>query len=348
MDKVARLKPEDRSDLFRAAAEQRELTVGIIEKDFWVCWVLRRIYTLTQPPAQIYFKGGTSLSKVFRVIDRMSEDVDLVIDRTDLGFTGPKDPATQGLSNKARQRLVEDIKASARDFVRGELKPALDQAFSEALGVVASSTTWGTTLAEDDPDDQTILFQYPTIEPPSEYLRAMVRLEFGARGDPWPSVKGVIRPYAADVFPGQFAEPDTDLPLVVSAERTFWEKATILHMLHHKPEDKSLGQRMARHYFDTFSLSRHDLGRNALGDTNLLARVVEHKTLFFQRAWARYDLAEPGSLRLTPPDYLLGELREDYSQMAEEMMFGEVPQFDSVIDALNAIEASVNAPANAR
>ena len=88
--------------------------------------------------------------------------------------------------------------------------------------------------------------------------------------------------------------------------------------------------------------------RNALGDTNLLARVVEHKTLFFQRAWARYDLAEPGSLRLTPPDYLLGELREDYSQMAEEMMFGEVPQFDSVIDALNAIEASVNAPANAR
>ena len=231
VDQVARFEPQDHSDLFRAAAEQRELTVGIIEKDFWICWVLRRIYTLTQPPAQIYFKGGTSLSKVFRVIERMSEDVDLVIDRNDLGFTGLKDPATPGLSNKARQRLVDEIKTTARDFVRDELKPALDQAFSAALGVVASSTTWETVLAEDDPDDQTILFQYPTIEPPSEYLRAMVRLELGARGDPWPSVKGTIRPYAADLFPGQFAEPDTELSLVVSAERTFWEKVTILHML---------------------------------------------------------------------------------------------------------------------
>ena len=159
MDQVARLEPQDRSDLFRAAAESRGLTAGIIEKDFWVCWMLRRIYTLTQLLAQIHFKGGTSLAKVFGVIERMSEDVDLVIDRTDLGFTDAKNPATPRLSNKARQRLVEEIKISARDFVRDELRPALDHTCAEALGVAASSTTWETAFADDDADDQTVLFR---------------------------------------------------------------------------------------------------------------------------------------------------------------------------------------------
>ncbi len=343
MDQVARLAPQDRSDLFRAAAESRGVTAGIIEKDFWVCWVLRRIYTLTQLPAQIHFKGGTSLSKVFGVIERMSEDVDLVIDRTALGFTGAKDPATPELSNKARQRLVEEIKISARDFVRDELRPALDHACAEALGVAASLTTWETALADADADDQAILFRYPTIEQPPEYLRAMVRLELGARGNPWPSVKGTIRSYAADQFLDQFDEPDTDLPLVVSAERTFWDKATILHRLHHQPEDKRLGPRMARHYYDLFRLAQHDLGRKALADTELLAEVVEHTSLFFPRVWAKYDLAKPGSLRLTPPDHLLGQLRDDYSEMATEMMFGQVPEFDSVMEGLKEIETSVNA-----
>ncbi len=343
MDQVARLEPQDRSDLFRAAAESRGVTVGIIEKDFWVCWVLRRMYTLMQLPAQIHFKGGTSLSKVFGVIERMSEDVDLVIDRTGLGFTGTKDPATSDLSNKARQRLVEEIKISARDFARDELRPALVHACAEALGDAASSTSWETTLAEDAPDDQTILFRYPTIEQPPKYLRAMVRLELGARGNPWPSVKGTIRPYAADPFPDQFDKPDTELPLVVSAQRTFWDKATILHRLHHQPEDKRLAPRMARHYYDLFRLAQHDLGRKALADTGLLAEVVEHTSLFFPRAWANYDLAKPGSLRLTPPDHLLGKLREDYNEMATEMMFGDVPEFDSVIEGLKEIETSVNA-----
>ncbi len=122
MDHIARFDPKDRSDLFRAAAEERGVTSGIIEKDFWVCWVLRRIYTLSGLPVQIFFKGGTSLSKVFGVIERMSEDIDLVIDRRGLGFTGDKDPAAPGLSNKARQRLVGEVKSSAREFVRGELE----------------------------------------------------------------------------------------------------------------------------------------------------------------------------------------------------------------------------------
>lgn len=345
MDQVARFKPQDRSDLFRAAAEERGVFASIIEKDFWVCWVLRRIYTLPNLPVELHFKGGTSLSKVFGVIERMSEDVDLVIDRRGLGFTGENDPAAPGLSNKARQRLVRQIKESACKSLHDVVKPALERAFSDALGVAPGSTGWKIILADDGRDEQTILFEYPTIEPPSEYMRAMVRLEFGARGDPWPSVKGTIRPYAADVFPNQFADPDTNLRFVVACERTFWEKVTILHMLHHKPPGKVFCQRPARHYYDVFRLAQHELGRKAIGDVRLLARVVEHMMLFFPCGWAQYHLAKPGSLKLAPPGHLLEELRDDYKEMAEQMIFGEVPEFDAVLEGLQEIEISLNQPA---
>ena len=209
MDEVARLASKDRSDLFRAAAEERSVTPGIIEKDFWVCWVLRRLYTLPDLPAEIYFKGGTSLSKVFAVIERMSEDVDLVIDRSGLGFTGDKNPAAPGLSGRARQRLVDEIKAASHAFVREELMPRMETAFSGFLGRGDATTNWSLTM--DDDGDPTILFSYPTIEPTAQYLREEVRLELGARGDPRPSVTGTVHPYAADVFPALFKDPEAPI-----------------------------------------------------------------------------------------------------------------------------------------
>jgi predicted nucleotidyltransferase component of viral defense system len=343
MDQIAQLPPEDRADLFRAASEKLRLTPASIEKDFWVCWVLRRLYVNTRVSARIHFKGGTSLSKVFHVIERMSEDVDLVIDRADLGFTDTNDPTSPGLSKNARQRIVEKIKTEAQAFIRDELQPAFARACAEALGVEASPKTWEVILADDDQDQQTILFSYPTISPPSTYLRDRVRLELGARGKPWPSLSGAIRPYAADPFPDQFDEPDTQLPRVVSAERTFWDKATILHRLHHQPEDKPPKRRMARHYYDLFQLTQHELGQKALANTDLLADVVEHTILFFPRPWAKFALAKPGSLRLTPSDHHLEHLRKDFNEMGAEMIFGDVPEFDAVITRLQEIESAINA-----
>ena len=342
MDDVARLQPKDRSDLFRAAAEKRGVTINIIEKDFWVCWVLRRLYTLKQPHHRIHFKGGTSLSKVFGVINRMSEDIDLVVDRGDLGFAQANDPIDPGLSNKVRQRIIREIKVCTQKFVAVELRPALDSTFAQALGSTAGSATWSTALADDDPDDQTILFRFPTIEHPSQYVRPTVRLELGARGNARPSVSGNVRPYAADMLPDQFSTPDTKIPSVVAAQRTFWEKATILHMLHHQPADKPMTPRMARHYYDTFRLAEHQLGREALNDTDLLAEVVEHKQRFFPCAWARYDLAMPGALCLAPAKHRFSILRQDYAVMAEEMMFDEVPEFDVMIEGLKQIESEIN------
>src|SRR5258705_9199710 len=118
MDDVARLAPKDLADLFRAAAAKRGLPEAILEKDFWVCWVLKRIFTLDKPPAGILFKGGTSLSKVYGVIDRFSEDVDLSFDRAGLGFGGADDPMLAASKKKqaaAVERLAEACKVAVRE-----------------------------------------------------------------------------------------------------------------------------------------------------------------------------------------------------------------------------------------
>ncbi len=133
MDDVARLLLADRTDLFVATAGRRALTAAIIEKDFWVCWTLRRIFTLPDPPAGLLFKGGTSLSKVFRVIERFSEDVDLSFDRAGLGFGGESDPLN-ATSGKRRKQGLEALTEACQRAIQERLLPLLVAAFGEALG----------------------------------------------------------------------------------------------------------------------------------------------------------------------------------------------------------------------
>src|SRR5271156_4214895 len=132
MDDVARMPPADRADLFSATAGRRGIRQEIIEKDFWVCWSLKRLFTLPEPPAHLLFKGGTSLSKVFSAIERFSEDVDLSFNRADLGFGGDKDPGAAASGKKARHQL-EGLQEACRKAIREEFLPKLRQAFAEAL-----------------------------------------------------------------------------------------------------------------------------------------------------------------------------------------------------------------------
>ena len=156
-------------------------------------------------------------------------------------------------------------------------------------------------------------------------------------------MNGFIRPYAANALADKFIEADTELPYVVSAERTFWDKATVLHRIHHQPSNKPLASRMSRHYYDLYCLSNHEIGKQAINNSDLFAKVVEHTSLFFPRSWAKYELAKPGSLKLTPPQHFLEILRDDYSTMANEMMLGNPPEFDDIIEQILQIEAIVNA-----
>ena len=343
MDAIARLPARDRADLFTAAATRRGMSVAIVEKDFWVCWCLRRLFGLKQAPAGLIFKGGTSLSKVYQAIDRFSEDVDLSLDRAGLGFGRENDPR-QAPSGKETKRRLKDLTAACRATIRERLIPQLADAFGEALGTLPDGA-WKLDLDPDDPDQQTVLFRYPAAFPQRDsagpaYIRPAVRLEIGARGEHWPAEEGVITPYAAEVFPELFREPGTRVR-VLAAERSFWEKATILHAWHHAPAEKHFSDRQSRHYYDVVRLYETGIGPRALTKPELLLAVAEHKHLFFAAAWARYDQAKPGSLRLVPPATRRAELEQDYRKM-QEMIFGAVPSFEHIIKALGDIEAAVN------
>ena len=345
MDDIARLHANDRSELFSTASAKRgDMLPALIEKDFWVCWTLQRIFTLEAPPAGLVFKGGTSLSKVFQAIDRFSEDVDLSFDRNVFGFGGENDPA-KAPSKKQTAKRLEKLSATCQEMVRTRFLPQLEVSFGKALGTAPSGKTWRIELDLDDPDKQTLLFHYPAgiahgESAPARYLRPSVRLELGARGEQWPAELAVIMSYAAQAIPTPFKNPSCRVK-VLAGERTFWEKATILHALYHLPPEKRLPTRHSRHYYDLMKLYGKEVGKKAIADLGLLQSVVKHKSIFFASAAARYDLAVPGTLKLVPPQNRRRELEEDYAKM-REMIFVQPPEWDNLIQELTRLEEKIN------
>lgn len=347
MDEVARLKPRDRADLFtEASAQKTRHRAEVIEKDFWVCWTLREVFSLPDPPADLIFKGGTSLSKVWNAIERFSEDVDLSFNRTALGFVGEKDPA-QAPSKKKREGRLDDLRLACQTMIREQFAPKLVAAFTAALKTAPDADTWELTADPEDPDGQTLLFRYPkglpqpTDLPP--YLRPVVRLEMGARGEQWPAVTADITPYAAEALPtlGLWKKPASGVR-ALAAERTFWEKATLLHKWHHCPATRPLPDKQSRHYYDVVKLFQLDIGTKALGDLDLLRKVTAHQQVFFHTSWAKFEEAVPGTLRLVPPESRMKEIERDYEEMRREMIFGDAPDLREVVTVLAEIESRVN------
>ena len=211
---------QDRRDLFESAANRLDTLPGYVEKDFWVCLVLDALYNrLPEGHPKLLFKGGTSLSKVFGLIKRFSEDIDLVVFRDDLGFEGESDPITaRNLTNRKRAALFGELKSACGSYVRGELKTALSRRIDEIVegGLVIPD--------ENDVDGQTLLVEYPALYPGDSvaYVAPRVRIEAGARSALGPNLTRTIKPFIADEV--------RDLSLavenirVIAPDRTLWEK----------------------------------------------------------------------------------------------------------------------------
>ena len=336
MDKVALLPAGDRAALFGESGAARGVANTIVEKDFWVCWTLKRLFGLPEnAAASLVFKGGTSLSKAFGIIRRFSEDIDLSFDRAELGYTGARDPEKAGISRKRSGQLIHDLVGDVEKHIVEALLPALQTAIVQQLGEPRHG---GWSLSIDAGDAQTLNFHYPGALPAAEYhgmayITPRVKLELGARGDPWPAEQKVIRSYAADDFPGFFEDPDTNVT-VLSARRTFWEKATALHAEAHRPAESATPQYFSRHYYDLAMLLDSDEGKAAAADFELLQTVAKHKSTFFRSGWANYDTARPGTLRLIPREARIKDLRADYREMAPMMFDDTTPTFDDVLSRI--------------
>ena len=171
-----------------------------------------------------------------------------------------------------------------------------------------------------------------------------MKVEGGARADTWPTEDRVIQPYVAEAFPDGI--PDAGVTVkTLAIERTFWEKATILHAEYHRPAERATPDRFSRHYADTAALAKHPTASNAVYQHDLRRRVVEWRSQFFGSSWANYDLAKPGTFRIVPPSHRLTALRRDFRSM-RDMYLTEPASFDEILTTLADLENRINRAAS--
>ncbi len=325
--------------IYEEAGRRLGLSAGSVEKDLWVCWTLRALFRLPVSGAHLTFKGGTSLSKGWKLIDRFSEDIDIVIAREFLGFGG-SDAPEDAPSNKQRVKRLEALMHAARAHIRDVLGPALEQQIRHLL---PSTSAWKLEADADDPDAQTLLFHYPPAMGAAVYVRPVVKIELGARSDTEPSAMPEIAPYLAEVFPDEV--PGSRFPVhAVAPERTFWEKVALLHEESYRESGAAPKARLARHYYDLWCLITRGVAERAIRDGALFGRVAAHRAVFFRRSRDAQASFAPGSLRIVPAADRLAQWRRDYEAMRESMFFDEVPDFAEILSVVGRFERNFNSP----
>lgn len=322
MDKI--ISSDKLRELFNETAIRRRITPAIVEKDFWVTWILGKIFSDPYFASILIFKGGTSLSKVFNTIERFSEDIDLILDWTTITKEDPllkrsktkQDSFNISLNEKAHEFLTSNLLYKFKNILEPLCICELNQNASLTINVV-----------------------YPAVFS-DEYLRPQVLLEIGPLAAWLPSKQYSITSYAEECFPELFNQTTSNINVIV-AERTFWEKATILHHEVNRPHDSKLLLRYSRHYYDLAMLALSDIKLNALNQLDLLINVIEFKQKFYPRPWAKYEQILENNLKLIPNEDRIADLIKDYKEM-RAMIFGNYPKFEEILEILSQLEQEIN------
>jgi len=334
MNAVALLSAEDRLALFTETGAAQGLPPFHVEKDFWVCWVLATLFGHGEIGPNLTFRGGTSLSKAWGLIERFSEDIDLAMSRSWLGPA--KDPGEAGISSSEKERRLKALRDECREMIANKLAPALQSA-AESLPEPFHITIEPLATARDP---FCIHFEYPGtgLRPPADYNKAMVKIELSGRADRWPMADKIVRPYVADTFPVETGDPRLTLSCV-RPERTFWEKASLIHEQNVRPEERPLAPRQARHLSDLVRLWNADISAID-GFLALFTGVKAHRRTYFDYVWVDYESLTPGGLKLVPPKARLADWQADYQAM-RPMFFYEPPDFDELVQQLRIIEEAL-------
>jgi hypothetical protein len=327
MNNIAKLSGDKRKELFvQTAAKDKRFTPAIVEKDFWVCWTLNKLFSSKQLRQKLIFKGGTSLSKIFNLIERFSEDIDLILNWQGLTDEDPMQPRSKTQQDKFNTKLDK----AGESFIRNELF----QSIRNLCGGICE-----VEISQENPN--VILIKYPAAFP-YEYLRPEILLEIGPKAAWVPHASYETQSYAAIAYPDIFKEKKVNL-IATTPERSFWEKVTILHAEAHRPENKLVPLRYSRHYYDTAQMANSKVKDAALDNLDLLAKVVEFKQRFYHAAHAHYHLARPGTLKLLPAKRSRTALQDDYKKM-RVMIYGIYPSFSEIMDKLALLENEINNP----
>jgi hypothetical protein len=335
MNTVALFSLAERQNLFTETGVRTGLPPFHVEKDFWVCWVLSVLFGHSEVGPNLTFRGGTSLSKAWGIIERFSEDIDLAMSRDWLGLA--KNPGEPGISASEKERRLKALRDECREVIANKLVPVL----TDAAQVLNAPYRLEVEPLDKARDPFCVYFTYPSsgLRPSADYNQATVKIELSGRAADWPMEEKDIRPYVAERFPQQTGNPKISLSCV-RPERTFWEKAALIHEQNARTEEKALAPRQARHLSDLVRLWATDEVKNAENFLPLFDGVKAHRRSYFDYAWVNYEQLTPGRLQLVPPSARLPEWRADYQAM-RAMFFSEPLGFDELVQQLRSIEDSL-------
>jgi len=341
MYNFVKLERKERSQAFRIASQKLGYPAYVIEKDFWVTYILDTLFNRINHKHRILFKGGTSLSKCYKLIDRFSEDIDLSLHMADLGFEKDKAPhiVAQKNSKSASKRAVEDLKVAGEVFLENTILVLLKEKMIDDIGLVEN---WSLLL--DSKNAENLLFYYPKSlgdgEYGNKYVKPVVLIETGTKSEHLPNEEIEINSLLEDAI----AEVHSKAVVkVLSPKRTFWEKVTLLHAENNINRVERVKERLSRHLYDIVMLKRSPIGIEAINDIALLNTVAKHKSFYYRSNAAKYDEAKVGTLKIVPKGELLEAFRIDYKKM-RSMFAGEVIAFDMIINELKILENEINYP----
>jgi hypothetical protein len=298
-----------------------------IEKDWWVTIVLKAIFT-SQYALHFVFKGGTSLSKAYSLIDRFSEDIDLAIDRSFLGFEG-----------ELSKTQIKKLRKVSGNFIINEFREELHKRLQE-LGIPPETYTLTTDENSDDTSDpHTLELEYKTIVEQGDYLPQRVLIEIGARSLLEPSEERTIKSIIHEVYDTQKFVIDPFKVNVVIPTRTFLEKAFLLHEEFLKPTEKIRYDRLTRHLYDLERLMDHPFGLEAIKDKELFQIIVNHRTRYTPVRGISYDLHTHKTLNFIPPPEVIELWKNDYQAMRVNMFYGDTLEFEALIERLTELKS---------
>ncbi len=324
----------DRREALRAAQETSGRRAFLLEKDVWVVQTLRALF---EGPfgADIVFKGGTSLAKAYHAIRRFSEDIEVTYDIR--AFASELVTASGGevlpSTRSQGKRWSRSIRSRLAEWVRNGALSAVGEGFSRE---------W--LQADVSASGERLLVRYESLLDDAGFVRPEVIVEFGARATGEPHERRFVRCDAAAHLP-DIAFP-TVRPTVMLAERTFWEKATAMHVFCW--QQRRRGERLSRHWHDLVRLDDAGYAARALGDRGLALSVARHKAAFFREkdaagAWIDYERAVSGELRLVPQGAARDALEQDYRRMVDDgMLLEDAELFGVLIERCADLEARAN------
>ena len=327
MDKFYNIPDHTKAEILRNTGEKANLPAYAVEKDWWVIQTLAILFEM-EVGKHMVFKGGTSLSKAWGLIERFSEDIDLAVDRSFYGFEGD-------LGKKQRTNL----RKAANTYITKQLYPELSFRFKEK-GVDVQLELEEITTSDQDPI--IVLVNYPNVIESPDYIKPRVKVELGCRSLIEPFSIRTFNSFLDEIYPSaSFAKQPIHIP-TVDPERTLLEKILLLHEEFQRSDKKIRVDRMSRHLFDIYKLVASPFAEKVLFNQALYTEIVYHRQLFTKLGGVDYKLHNPGTINPIPPDKLLDAWKKDYSIMQEQMIYTDSPSFETMLEAIKNYISKIN------